>query len=186
LRNRVRAASVCVNTALFWLLSIGLTGCLAIFGGYPAGAAPQDNLQLGASLPSPSIGGILLRLVLSLVIVIGLMLVLVKLLQKNNLLSRQSAWAKIVDQVAIGPNRMLVLAEIFGKVYVLGVTDHNITTLLGENEIDLSEFRQVVADAERKRGIPSYFNKPFLQILESKLQDLKRSYPGAGKGGRPR
>lgn len=176
-----------MNASLFWLLSLSLAAYLTVFNGYPAEAATaQDNLQLGASLPSPDIGGFLLRLVFSLIIVIGLVLVLVKLLQKNSLLSRQSAWAKVIDQVAIGPNRMLVLAEIFGKVYVLGVTDHNITTLLGEKEIDLSEFKQVVADAERKRGIPSYFNKPFLQILESKLQDLKRNYSGAGKGDRPR
>ncbi len=104
--------------------------------------------------------------------VIGLILVLVKLLQRSTLLSGKSAWAKVVDQVVIGPNKMLVLVEIFGKIYVLGVTDHNISTLLGENDIDLSQLRQAVADAERKRAIPSYFRKTFRQIWESKRQEL--------------
>lgn len=183
MKNGSRAIGVFWQTALFWSLLIHLAGCPL------AGAAtPQDNLQYQqpVPLPAPNIGSILVQLVLSLIIVIGLVLVLVKLLQKNTLLSRQSAWAKVVDRVVIGPNKQLVLAEIFGKVYVLGVTDHNISTLLGETDIDLSQLRQVVADVERKRAMPAYFSKSFLQILESKLQDLKRSYPGAGKDGQPK
>ena len=149
-----RAITICWRSALFWLLTILLAGFPTRFGGYLAEAATsQDSLhyQPPAPLPSPSIGGILFQLVLSLIVVIG-----------------------------------LVLAEIFGKIYVLGVTDHNISTLLGENEIDLSQLKQVVADVERKRALPAYFNKPFLQILESKIQDLKRSYSGGGKDGQPR
>ena len=38
-----------------------------------------------------------------------------------------------LDQVMIGQNRALLLAEIAGNIYVLGVTDHNIIKLL---EID--------------------------------------------------
>lgn len=40
---------------------------------------------------------------------------------------------RILDQVVIGQNRALILAEIAGKIYVLGITEHNITKLL---EID--------------------------------------------------
>ncbi len=178
----VRVASYRRRAAPGWwfmlLAGYALAGCPLV------GAATLDNLQYPQPVPMapPSVAGMLLRLFLSLAIVLGLILVLVKLLQKNNLLARQGSWAKVVDRVVIGPNKTLILAEIFGKVYVLSVTDHNISTLLNEQEIDLSQFSQVVADVERKRALPAYLGNNFLQVLESKLGDLKKSYRASGRG----
>jgi hypothetical protein len=82
---------------------------------------------------------------------------------------------------------MLVMAEIFGKVYVLGVTEHSITTLLGENDIDLSQVKQAFAEAEnRKRLVPPYLGNPFRGILDSWIEGLKKRYERKRKDGSPR
>jgi flagellar biogenesis protein FliO len=165
----IRTVKRCWSLAVVWLLWTGTAWA----------SQPIGDLQYNAPTRiSPiNIGGMLLQLLLSLVVVIGLALILIKFLQKNNLLARQSAWARIVDQVSVGPNKTLVLAEIFGKVYVLGVTEHGITTLLGENEIDLSLVKQAFAEAEnRKRLVPPYIGDSFRGILDSKIEDLKKRY----------
>jgi flagellar protein FliO/FliZ len=181
LRSVIRTARLCRNTALAWLLWAGA----AWAAGQPLGDLQYQGPE--QQVAPFNIGGALLQLVLSLVVVIGLAIILVKFLQKSNALSRHSAWARVVDQVYVGPNKMLVLAEIFGKVYVLGVTDHGITTLLGENDIDLSQVKQAFLDAEnRKKIIPAYINNPFLNILDSKIGELKKRYENRGKGGSPR
>ena len=151
LRLVIRIAKLCWNTTIVWLLWTGTAW---------AAGQPLGDLQYKEPTTAPvapiNMGAMLLQLVISLVVVIGLALILIKFLQRNTLLSRQSAWARIVDQVYVGPNKMLVLAEIFGKVYVLGVTDHSITTLLGENDIDLSQVKQVFAEVDSRKGmVPS-------------------------------
>lgn len=158
----IRTAKVCWNTLIVWLLCMGTAW---------AAGQPPEAFQYQAPAPVTTIntGAVLLQLVISLAVVIGLALILIKFLQRNTSLSRQNAWARIVDQVSLGPNKMLVLAEIFGKVYVLGVTDHSITALLGENDIDLSQVRQVFADVDSRKG-------KFLQTLDSKIGELKRRY----------
>jgi flagellar biosynthetic protein FliO len=175
-----RTAKLCWNTALVWLMWAGTVW---------AETQPLGDLQYQepASLTPPSMGGLLLRMVISLAVVIGLAIILAKLLQKNTLLSRQSTWARVVDQVNVGPNKRLALTEIFGKVYVLGVTDHGITTLLGEDDIDLSLVKQAFAEAEsRKRIVPSYLHNPFVQTLESKIGELRKYYEDRRKDGSSR
>ncbi len=169
----MRIARLGWNTIIVWLL---WTGAAWAAGG--VGDLPYKE-PMTAPVAPINMGAMLLQLVISLAVVIGLALILIKFLQRNTLLSRQSAWARIVDQVNMGPNKMLVLAEIFGKVYVLGVTDHGITTLLGENDIDLSQVRQVFAEVDSRKG-------RFLQTLDSKLGEFKKRYEDRRKDGSPR
>jgi len=173
LRLVIRTAKLCWSLVCIWMLWVGT----AWAAGQPLGDLQPYQAPTPVAPPGMNMGSEILQLVLSLVVVIGLALVLIKFLQRNTMLSRQSAWARIVDQVSVGPNKMLVLAEIFGKVYVLGVTEHSITTLLGENDIDLSQVKQAFAEAEnRKRIVPSYLGNPFRGILDSRIEDLKRRY----------
>jgi flagellar protein FliO/FliZ len=182
LRSVIRTVKLYWILAVVWLLWSGT----AWAAGQPLGDLQPYQVPAPV-VPSINMGGLILQLVFSLVIVIGLALILIKFMQKNTMLSKQSAWARVVDQVSLGPNKVLVLTEIFGKVYVLGVTEHSITTLLGENEIDLSQVKQAFADAEnRKRLVPSYLGNPFRGILESTIDDLKRRYESKWKDGSPR
>jgi len=183
LRLAIRMARLCCSLTVVWLLLAG-TAWAAV---QLPGDLPPYQTTVPMAPSSINMGGIILQLVISLVIVIGLALILIKLLQKNTLFSRQGTWARVVDQASLGSNKMLVLAEIFGKVYVLGVTDHGITTLLGENDIDLSLVQQVFAEAEnRKKLIPSYLGNSFHNILDSRIEDLRRRYEHKRKDGSPR
>ncbi len=183
LRLVIRTARLCWSLVCIWMLWVGT----AWAAGQPLGDLPPYQAPAPVAPPGMNMGSEILQLVLSLVVVLGLALILIKFLQRNTMLSRQSAWARIVDQVPVGTNKMLVLAEIFGKVYVLGVTEHSITTLLGENDIDLGQVKQAFAEAEnRKRLVPSYLSTPFRGILDSRIEDLKRRYERKWKDGSPR
>ena len=95
--------------------------------------AGQFEYSEPALVSPPSMGSTLLRLILSFLIVIILIFLLIKFLQRQMPFTRSGRWMRILDQVVIGQNRALILAEIAGKIYVLGITEHNITKLL---EID--------------------------------------------------
>lgn len=95
--------------------------------------AGQFEYSEPALVSPPSMGSTLLRLILSFLIVIVLIFLLIKFLQRQMPFTRSGRWMRILDQVVIGQNRALILAEIAGKIYVLGITEHNITKLL---EID--------------------------------------------------
>jgi flagellar protein FliO/FliZ len=49
----------------------------------------------------------------------------------------QGTWLHLVDEVLLGQNRGLVLCEIAGKIYALGVTDHSINLLFELNDPQL-------------------------------------------------
>jgi flagellar biosynthetic protein FliO len=158
-----------------------VAGLLRAQTAWAAGQTFGDSFQYQGTAPAAtiSIWGVMLQLVLSLAVVIGLVLILVKFLQKTNPMARQDGWARILDRTYVGPHKMLVLAEIFGKVYVLGVTEHSITTLMGEEDIDLSQVKQIYASA-------AHPGNPFLQVLDNKIGDLRRRFERRGKDGSPR
>lgn len=148
-----------------------------------AWAADSLKYQEPMAAP-PSMGGMLLRMVISLLIVIGLALVLVKFLQKNTQLTKQSSWARVLDQCIIGQNQRLVLVEMFGKVYVLGVTEHNIAAILEEKDIDLSQVKELQEIENDQMNMTSLFGGNFLEVLDGKIGSLKKYYSRSGKSGK--
>lgn len=149
----------------------------------PAQAAALPNLdyQDPAPLNPPNIGVLLLRLVISLIVVIGLALVVIKFLQRRPFFTRPARWIRILDQVTVGPNRGLLLAEIAGKIYVLALTDHSITKLL---EIDDPSFLTTLLEEEEaarnpplpgsKTWYPFWERRTFQNILLTKKEHLSR------------
>ena len=164
-----RKAEALWLTVLFWFFSSPCAWAADSLKGQEPVAAP------------PSMGGMLFRMVISLLIVIALALVLVKFLQKNTQLTRKSSWAKVVDQCIIGQNQRLVLVEIFGKVYVLGVTEHNIATILEEKDIDLSQVKELHEIENNRINMTSLFGGNFSQVLDDKIGSLKKYYSKSGK-----
>ncbi|HHV35330.1 MAG TPA: flagellar biosynthetic protein FliO [Syntrophomonadaceae bacterium] len=130
--------------------------------------ATQLEYQDPSLVAVPSMGATLLRLVLSLLIVIVLAFLVIKFFQRQMPFTRSGRWMRILDQVVIGQNRALLLTEIAGKIYVLGVTDHNITKLL---EIDdASKVAQFSAeDLEAEEYSNSFWKKT-----------LEHFFPGRG------
>ena len=72
-----------------------------------------------------------------------LLLVLLFLLKRQrNALGRHSggdAWLRIRGRRALGPKKAVYCVEAFGRVLVLGVTEHQISVLLDLDRAELSE-----------------------------------------------
>jgi flagellar biogenesis protein FliO len=155
----MKKASICCLTAFIW------------FFYYDYAWAEGDLPQSVAALPS--MGSMLFRMLISLGIVVILAVILIRFLQKSTQLTKQSSWARVLDQMIIHPQKRLVLVEMFGKVYVLGVAENNITIILEEKDIDLSQVKELDEMNDRMNMTPLAGSK-FLQIFEDKIGQLKK------------
>lgn len=167
------------------LLRFAETSLILLFFASPCWAASLSNLeyQEPEAVAPPSMGGLLLRLIISLVVVLGLAFVVIKFLQKRAMITQMGRWIRIIDQVGIGSNKALLLAEIAGRIYVLGVTDHNISKLL-----EIEETSQIAAILEEsldadispwKDGIlHKLWRKPFHHLLDAKGFDSVETKEG--------
>jgi flagellar biosynthetic protein FliO len=127
--------------------------------------AGQYDYQDPALVAAPSMGSTLLRLILSLLIVVVLAFLLIKFFQRQMPFTRSGRWMRVLDQMVIGQNRALLLTEIAGKIYVLGITDHNITKIL---EIDdpakvalfsADEMEDIYTNSLWKKTLEQFFSK---------------------------
>lgn len=134
----------------------------------------KNGLPYQESATLPSMGIMLFKMLISLVIVIVLAVILIKILQKNTQLTKQSSWAKVLDQLIIDPKKRLVLVEMLGKVYVLGFTENNITVILQEKDIDLSQVKEL-QELNSRMQMSSLSGSKFLQIFEDKIRQMKNS-----------
>lgn len=78
-----------------------------------------------------------IKLVIVLGLLIGAAWSIIKLFGRQAAAKMQGNWLHLVDEVIMGQNRGLVLCEIAGKIYALGVTDHNINLLFEINDPQL-------------------------------------------------
>ncbi len=145
-----------------------------------AWAAEVSGLASGdpAALAPPSMGSLLLRAVLSLALLGGLAFLTVRFLQRRAFVARPGAWIRVLDQVAVGPNKGLVLVEIAGKVYVLGVSEHNITRLLEIRDPEL--LRAILAEEGVKA--PLFSRRRAIFRRESFSGLLRRELSGSEEG----
>ncbi len=112
----------------------------ALMGG-PGDASPLPSAEL------PSYGGLLIKTIVALVIVIGLAWVLLrwglpKLLPGQ---SRGHGEIEVLDRQPLDGRRSVVLVKAYGRHLLLGVAEGSVTLL---SEIDA----EAVADAERRRA----------------------------------
>ncbi len=154
----IKKASSCCLAAFIW------------FFYYNCAWAEGDLPQSAAALPS--MGSMLFRMLISLGIVVILAVILVRFLQKNTQLTKQTSWARVLDQMILDPQKRLVLVEMFGKVYMLGVTENNITIILEEKDIDMSQVKELHEMNERINMTPLSGSK-FIKIFEDKIRQMK-------------
>ncbi|MEG2928848.1 MAG: flagellar biosynthetic protein FliO [Oscillospiraceae bacterium] len=74
-----------------------------------------------------------------------------------------SKYMRIVDRVALGRDRYLVIVTIGEKVFFLGVTDQNVTTLSALEATDLLEQEKPAAPTAQSI-------ENFKQLLHSKMK----------------
>lgn len=106
---------------------------------------------------TPGVGSLVLRITVALGVIVFLSYAVFRFISRQLKVS-SSRWIKVVDQVAVGPNRGLFLVDVAGKLLALGITDHQITKLL---EIDDPELIHQIR--EIATGLPE---KPSMGIRE--------------------
>lgn len=115
---------------IFLVLLLILVCCLILPLQVFGEPLPDLDYQDPEAYSLPGIGSLLLRFIVSLAVVVILAFVVVRLLQRKVFIPKTGTWLRVIDQAAIGPNKGLLLAEVCGKFYVFGVTDHDISKLL--------------------------------------------------------
>ena len=196
MKNRITGLFSLLVAATCWYLILPVQNVLAASGELNLDIA--DDPQI---VPMPSMIGLFLRLIVSLVIIVGLAYLTVKVLRKNiRVLSRGTA-INVLDQYAFSLNKAVYITQIAGRVYVLGVTDHNIsliTEITDRNVIDELEAR--AREAETEPIIPSSIldrifpglpgrprsghKKPFSEHIQHQIKKLQSIVENSGGSSR--
>ncbi len=161
-----------LGTLLGFLLS-----CCFLAATAWAESLPELSYQQPEPYTLPGIGALLLRFVISLAAVLVLAFLMIRFFQRKLFVLGSGSWIRVLDQVTVGPNRGLLLVEIAGKVYVLGVTEHNITRLLEITDPEdvaalLAESSSSVTASFPRKNWFSLLEKNFHQVLLKKEQSF--------------
>lgn len=111
--------------------------------------APQDNYLLVGFL----------KLIGVLIVIIAIVWLLVRMFGRQIRARMQGSWLRVLDEVSLGQNRGVVLCEINGKIYALGVTDHQINCLFELDDPELLadiELASMQAAEEQKLAEPAW------------------------------
>ncbi len=118
-------------------------------------ASGKLNLDTAADpqvAPMPSMFALLLRLIVSLIIIAGLAYLTMKILRRNIKVLSRGANINVLDQYSFSLNKGIFITEIAGRVYVLGVTEHNINLLTEITDPDV--IAEIVNRAREKAEEP--------------------------------
>lgn len=136
-----------VSAGTFFFFAVPVQIVLAVSQELNLDAVPDPQVT-----PMPSMFTLFLKLMVSLVIIVGLTYLTMKLLRKNMKVLSRGVSIEVLDQYAFSMNKGVYITQIAGKVYVLGVTDHNISLI---SEItDQSVIDELVAKAREKEMEP--------------------------------
>lgn len=113
------------------------------------------------------------KLMFILMLLIGAAWSVVHLLRNNTAGRVQGTWVHVVDEVALGPNRGIALCEVGGKIYAVGVTDHQVNLLF---EVDHPQLLDEISREPVVRSIP---NQSPLASLFNQLLSKSRDKSGA-------
>ncbi|HEX3011063.1 MAG TPA: flagellar biosynthetic protein FliO [Syntrophomonadaceae bacterium] len=89
------------------------------------------------------------KLTFALGIIIGAAWLIVRMFGKKASTRMQGTWLHTVDEVMLGQNRGLVLCEVAGKIYAIGVTDHNINLLF---EVDNPQILKEISEGNYEQS----------------------------------
>ena len=78
-------------------------------------------------MPTPDFTWLFLKMLMGLVLVLALAIFLLKgVLPRTRLVrSRRSAWASVIDRIALDAQRSLCVVKILDRYFVLGISEHS-------------------------------------------------------------
>lgn len=92
---------------------------------------------------SPDFTWLFVKTIAGLVLVIGLAVVLLKFVLPRTRIggrSRRPSWASVVDRLPVGPHTHLNLVKIFGRYFVLGTSEQQVSVI---TEVSQSEGEKI-------------------------------------------
>lgn len=107
-----------------------------------------------AKAETPSVFWIIVQMILALGLIIVLAWGAIQFLGSRINSRLQGQWIRVLDEVILGQNRGIVAVEIGGRVFLLGVTDHQISML---TELDDEQLIQnmIAAGYEKNQSTSS-------------------------------
>lgn len=165
-------------------------------------ASKELNLDISEPIvaPMPSMFTLVLKLVVSLVIIVGLTFLVMRLLRKNMKVLSRGVNINVLDQYAFSLNKAVYITQIADKVYVLGVTDHNINliteitdrTLISEliTRAKEREMEPIIPPSILERILPGLFRqpssgqKPFNTHVQQQIKKLQSMVDNLGVNSR--
>ena len=118
---------------------------------------PSDPVNLPANpepekAALPSMAGLFFKIVLCLVVITALTYGLMRLLRRQFKTS-SSSLINVIDQLSLGPNRGVYLANIAGRIVALGITDHQIVKILEIEDPSVLEQLKQQPPVEKESGL---------------------------------
>ncbi|MDN5293744.1 MAG: flagellar protein FliO/FliZ [Eubacteriales bacterium] len=144
-----------------------------------AQGANELNLNYQETGPQsmPSAFSLLLQLIVGLAVVGALVYVTVRFLRRNFSAAGGGEVIRLLDYYAFGVNKGLYIVAVGDRVFLLGVTEHNITLL---EEIKDEAIIEYLLEAAESRGLEKKTNNFLMRVgmfrdrLEALFQEKKR------------
>lgn len=127
-----------------------------------------DQYQEPQKTDTPSVFWMMIQLVLALGLIVFIAWGLIHLLGSKMGSRLQGQWIRVLDEVMLGQNRGIVALEIGGRVFLAGVTDHQINMLL---EI---EDQQMIEDMVTAGSESTRFSSENWNVLNNWMDKFKQ------------
>lgn len=117
-----------------------------------------------------------LQLILVLALIVGAAWSVIHIFGKKAGAKMQGTWMHVVDEVVLGQNRGIMLCEVGGKIYALGVTDKEINLLF---EVDNPKLLEEISqgDYELVSANQEFWPRRLTDLSEKLRLKSKTQYP---------
>jgi flagellar biosynthetic protein FliO len=158
------------------LVMLGIPLCLSI----PvwAWADPMDFINKGTS-SGPNFAGLLIKLVLSLVLIVGLIYVSMYFLKRLSFTTKKRLGGsdiEVLQRTYIAPKKGIYIVRVQSKILVLGITDNNINLLT-----ELPELTDEKGNPQNPFSNPGNKNKSFSELMQEMKNKFDSLWQKRGK-----
>lgn len=108
-----------------------------------------DQQQQQQTVDKPNLVVEFVKLVVVLGLIVGAAWSIIRLFSRQVTSRMQGTWLHVVDEVALGQNRGILLCEVGERIFAVGVTDHNISLLFEVSHPKLLEEISMGMENER-------------------------------------
>ncbi|MBQ0051574.1 MAG: flagellar biosynthetic protein FliO [Treponema sp.] len=125
---------------------------------------------------SPSTFGLFVKMVFSLLIVIGLVYLFIRILRKNSgVVDSDDSFLRKVAHLSIGAGKSVQIVTLLDKAYVIGVSDNSINLISEIGDKELVDSLNLMADKNQNRTKPRSFSD-VLDIFISSGSKTKNAF----------